>query len=214
MNLVVAFTICHERSPIMGVSWSVQVQQHTCPDLIKFQCMQVKTHHDDTFPLSGNMVSSSSPSPSSPSPRSSSSSSSPVPQCGALQAKAIHPTLSSSTWSRQQPRQPGDHFHWIVFIEGVIFTKVARTQKRILRPPLSQMKCFEEIGWFYYLCKCVKLHLKEGWQPVADVHLGSCNSSGCAVIWCAVHIVHIVHLRRCNSSSCAHAKLFYDIFAR
>ena len=86
--------------------------------------------------------------------------------------------------------------------------------KRILRPPLSQMKCFEEIYWFYSLCKCVKLHLKEGWQPVADVHLGSCNSSGCAVIWCAVHIVHIVHPRRCKSSSCAHAKLFYDIFAR
>ena len=39
--------------------------------------------------------------------------SSPFPQCAALQAKAIHPTLSSSTLSRQQPRQPGDHFHWI-----------------------------------------------------------------------------------------------------
>ena len=60
---------------------------------------------------------------------------SPVPQCGALQAKAIHPTLSSSTLSRQQPRQPGDHFHWIVFIEGVIFTKLTRTQKRILSLP-------------------------------------------------------------------------------
>ena len=64
-------------------------------------------------------------------------------------------------------------------------------KKRILRPSLSQITWVEAIDWFDYICKCFNVHLKEGWQPVADVHLASCNSSGCA-----------------------HAKLFNDIFAR
>ena len=209
MNLVVAFTICHKRPPIMGVGWSVQVQQHTCPDLIEFQVMQVKTHHDDTFPRSENMVPSSSPPP----PSSSSPSTFNI-TCSPVRSPSSKGNPSNFRFF-DLVKAAAPPAWWSFSLNQILL----RAWK-----PASYLQNWRSHKKEFWGLPCPK---SSGSRQLTDLTF-SANVSrftwrnvGSQSLMCTCEVViHLVvllydmHLGSTGSFGCAHVNLFYDIFAR